>query len=110
MNLSTAQQNMLNRASGKDEQVYCSALRTHDSLRILNDEWYRENLSTHAVCDLYGSGEHRTAYALQKKGIGKVFTKAPCNCSFFKVYKNDAERIADEESHRLFWERMNARD
>jgi hypothetical protein len=101
MNLSTAQQDMVNRAYGDNP------MRTHDSRRIYSNDYYRDNLSTHAVCDVYGSGEHRTARALEKKGIGRMFTKAPCDCYFFKVYKNDAERIADEEKDRLFWEAIN---
>ena len=102
-NLTTAQQEMLNRARGHNP------MRNHDSRRIYNNDYYRANLSTHAVCDVYGSGEHRTARALEKKGIGRMFSSAPCDCYFFKVYKNDAERIADEEKDRLFWERLNNR-
>ena len=95
MKLTTAQQEMMNRARSDNP------MRTHDSRRIYNDDYYRANLSVFPICDVYGSGEHRTARALEKKGIGRMFTKAPCDCHFFKVYRNDADRIADEEKETL---------
>tara|TARA_R110002020_G_C16151425_1_gene762704 strand:+ start:132 stop:494 length:363 start_codon:yes stop_codon:yes gene_type:complete len=110
MQLSKSQSAMLLRASGIDEMIYGQSLRNRDSLRILQSDYYRENLSTHSICDVYGSGEHRTANALQKKGIGRMFTSSPCDCYFFKIYKDDAERIADDESRRLFFESLNARN
>jgi len=91
MKLTTSQQDMVNRAYGDNP------MRTYDSRRIYNDDYYRANLSDFPICDVYGSGEHRTARALEKKGVGRMFTKAPCDCYFFKVYRNDADRIADEE-------------
>ena len=101
MKLTTAQKEMLSRAHGDNP------MRTHDSRRIYNNDYYRENLSEFAICDVYGSGEHRTARALEKKGIGRMFAKAPCDCYFFKVYRDDADRIADEEKEKQFWKVIN---
>ena len=88
MKLTTSQQDMVNRAYGDNP------MRTHDSRRIYSDDYYRENLSDFPICDVYGSGEHRTARSLEKMGLGRVFYIRPLEPAFFKLVGSKGEALA----------------
>ena len=100
MKLTKAQQHMVDRALKHETRTGGSMYERYGK-RAFNWD------SDAPTCDLRGSAQIRCAYRLQELGLGFTHSVQPFDVTFFRAYRDDAERVTREEEQKAFWDKVN---